>query len=181
MSANLGRSIGKHRGTFAAGGWFWYLGGVLVLAGIVGLTRINNPPPGQTAGSIAMTALAGAVAGALCLLMPISRWRQSVEVFEHGFVWTHMLGARTVARADIAGVELLTKYTKMGSVTKVIVALRSGRRVTLTGLENPEQLSNFLRATPAPAAQAWAPPGAAPAPAWVPPGGVPGGWRPPGT
>jgi hypothetical protein len=181
MSANLGRSISKHRGTVAAGGWFWYVGGVLVLAGVVGLARLGSPPPGQTAAEVGTTGLAGLVAGALCLLMPISRWRQCVEVFERGFVWTHLFGARTVTRTDIAGVELLTKHTRMGSVTKVIATLRSGQRITLAGLEDPAQLSNFLRAAPAPNVQAWVPPGAAPAPAWGPPGAAPGGWRPPGT
>jgi len=181
MITNLGQSISKHRGTFGAGGLFWYLGGLAVLAGLIALARVVSPAPGQTAAETAMTGLAALVVGALCLLMPVSRWRQSVEVFEHGFVWTHLLGARTVARADIAGVELLTSHTRMGSVTKVTVSLRSGKEITLAGLENAVQLANFLRSAPPPAVQPWAPPGAAPATAWTPPGAAPGGWRPPGT
>jgi hypothetical protein len=92
-----------------------------------------------------LTGVAGLIAGALCLLMPLARLRQTVEVLEHGFVWKRLVGERIVLRSDIAGIELLAIHRKIGSVTKVIVKLRTGGKLALAGLDNPQRLANSLR------------------------------------
>ncbi len=199
---NLGQSLSKHRGTFGGGGWLWYLGGVFELGALVTLVKIVNVPPGQSAASIAGNALILMGVGAALLIFPVLRLKQTVEVFEHGFVWTRLIGTRIVPRTAIEEARVLTETDRMGSITRVITTLRDGEEITMSGLEGAEQLANFLRpvatqpANRGVPAQPWSPPNAAaPVQPWSPPnaeapaqgwsqpnpGAAPGGWKPPGT
>jgi hypothetical protein len=166
MQVNLGQPISKHPGTFGAGGWLWYVAAVLIFGGVAALFRMGSPPPGQAALDMVVTGAVGIGVGGLLLLLPLARLRQSVEVFEHGFVWKRMFGTQVVPRSEITNVELLTVNRNMGAITKVTVTLRMGQSLCLAGLQNAQQLANFLG------------PAGVPAPAAAP---VSGGWRPPGT
>jgi hypothetical protein len=188
MSGSLGRPVAVHKGTFAAGMPWWYVGGVLVVSAIVCVVR---QPKDLPADPIVM-ALVSIVGGAICLIVPIMRLRQTVTVFENGFVWNHLFGTRTISRADIAGAEMKIERTVKngqvtGTTTKVIVTLRGGKELSIVGVNDPGQLVGLLQqSSQAPAAYLGASPGA---PGWAPPsGGAPpaggynppaGGWQPP--
>jgi hypothetical protein len=176
---DLGRSIAVHRGTFSAGGWFWYIGGVLLLAGVVGPIRaVVAPTPDQVQmglGQVFVMAGAALVIGALVLIVPILRWRQQVELFENGFVWTSLMGMKSVTRDQVRGVQLTRYRSKMGIYEKVAVTLADGRKVSISGVDQAEQLANLIGAS-----GRSAPVAAAPAQGWPAPA-VGGGWRPPGT
>ncbi len=175
---NLGRSIAVHRGTFSAGGWGWYIGGVLLLAAVVGpLRAVVAPTPDQVRmGMEGVLAMAGValVAGMLVLIVPVLRWRQQVELFEGGFVWTGLTGVRSVTGDQVRGVELIHHRSRRGTRTEVKVALADGRKMSISGVDRAEQLANIIGAFGRPA-----PVAAAPAPGWSAPGA--GAWRPPGT
>lgn len=176
---DLGRSIAVHRGTLAAGGWGWYLGGILLLAGVVGPIRaVVAPTPDQVRmGMDQVLIMAGValVAGTLVLVLPVLRWRQEVELFERGFVWTSLTGMKSASRDQVRGVELTRYRNRMGTREVVAVTLADGRKLSITGVDRAEQLANVIGAF----GRAPAPP-AAPAQGWSPP--VAGaGWRPPGT
>jgi hypothetical protein len=55
----LGRSLSVHTGTFGAGGWLWYVGAILVLAGfsnlaqVAGLTGNQAGPPASVGAAAA--------------------------------------------------------------------------------------------------------------------------------
>jgi len=172
MGNDLGRSIAVHRGTFGAGGYLWYIGGILAVAGVVSLLRVPSPPPGQTAVEAALTGVAGIFAGAVPLLIAWNRLRQTVEVFERGFVWTRLIGTRVEPRSDVVKTEIVTVRSRRQSYSKVVVTLTDSRELNLRGLEYPEQLANLLGPVPRSLANYAAPDGNAVAP---------GSWRPPGT
>ncbi|MGC4087978.1 MAG: hypothetical protein QM756_08785 [Polyangiaceae bacterium] len=177
-SANLGRSIAVHRGKFSAGGWFWYIGGLLVVAGIYGPIHALVAPSAQEAkaglGSAFMTGGIALVIGLVVLIVPLMRWRQQVELFEHGFVWKKLLGTDTVARDQVRNLKSTRHITRMGTYVEVEVTLTSGRELSISGVEEPEQLANIIGSYARPLAQP-----AAAAPGWAPPAAT--GWRPPGT
>ncbi len=185
---DFGAPLRSHRGTFAAGGWLWYLGGVSLLAGFFMLlpdtpssTRLPNSPPPPVATfaermSLATWAFGAAVA---FLALPVLRLRQVVEVHEFGFVWRRLLrGPRRVHRGDVTGVTL---ESSRSNVT-VVVARRKGFDLRMVGLKDADQLARFVAPL--------APPPAAPAAplsegaddtrgqsaAWVP-----GSWQPPAS
>jgi hypothetical protein len=163
MNSNLGRSISTHRGTFSSGGMLWYLGAIFVLSGIVSFVK---PPAGYSPSDVVLIGVGGLVAGTGCLFVAFSRLRQTVEIFEHGFVWTRLTGAKTVMRSDVTDSKVVTVVTrKRGTSVRVVVSLRSGRELKMVGLENPTQLASLL----GPASGGMSPPAAS------------GGWRPPGT
>ncbi|HTQ02535.1 MAG TPA: hypothetical protein VMI54_01720 [Polyangiaceae bacterium] len=174
---DFGRRITVHRGTFSAGGWAWYIGGLLLLASVVGpLRAVVAPTPDQVRmgfDDVLLTAGAALVLGLLVLIVPVLRWRQQVELFENGFVWTGLTGTRSIGRDQVRGVELIRHRSKMGVRTEIKVTLTDGRRLSVSGVDQPEQLANVIGTfgRPAPAA-------VAPTPGWSAPAG---GWRPPGT
>jgi hypothetical protein len=169
----LGQRVSLHRGTFGAGGWLWYIAGLLVLSGVLGLGK------GGLAGD-SQQALSGVAAlgiGAVVLIVPLLRWRQSVEVFERGFVWQRLYGTLQVAREDIRSATMITHHGRQGTRVEVKVDLASGSDCSIVGVEQPEQLVNLLRAAPPShphVAAARAPEGSQQA--WGP-----GGWKPPST
>jgi len=156
----LGPSLSVHRGTIGAGGWLWYVGAVLVASGVMALVK------GQLAGAALGTGI-----GALLLALPVYRWRQQLEVFENGFVWSRIGGRTLVTRAEVSGTELLAHRSRTGQHVELVVHLAGGRALSIAGLEGAEQARAFIDRRPAAAPPAGAAPG------WEPPAA---GWRPPG-
>lgn len=175
---DLGRGIAVHRGTVSAGGWGWYVGGVLLLAGVVGPIRaVVAPTPDQVRmGLDQVLIMAGValVAGFLVLILPVLRWRQQVELFENGFVWTSLTGVKSVTRDQVGGVRLIQHRSKMGIRTEIEVTLADGRKLSVSGVDQADQLANVIGAFARPQ-----PVAAAATPGWSAPAA--GGWRPPGT
>jgi hypothetical protein len=166
---DLGRSLSLHRGKFSSGGWLWYLGGLLLLGAIAQLAQLAGltTPTRGGEGSLGMAA-ASFAGGALLLLSPVLRWRQQVELFEGGFVWSRLTGQVAVRRSDVQRTEIITHHSRMGTHDEVIVHLAGGRELSMSGLSHAEQLANMLSAS--------ARPMSVPARA-----ATPGGWRPPGA
>jgi hypothetical protein len=167
------RLLAVHHGQFSAGGWWWYVGAVLLVAAVVNVASpaVGLAEPDAWDSALGYAALS-AVAGVLCLVAPVRRWRQRVEVFDDGFVWTRLLGTRRVRRDQVRGVRHIEHIGRAGRYTEVEVRLDGGRMLSIAGIGNAEQLANIL------AAFAQSPSAAAPAPrGWTPP--APGGWTPP--
>ena len=170
----FGRSLSLHRGTFASGGWLWYIGAVLLAAGVFNLLHAAGVPlptrtPIKSAPIESLAMAAGSfVFGALLLIVPVLRWRQQVELFEGGFIWNRLISRVTVARSEVRGTELITHHSRSGSHVEVVVHLADGRELSLSGLSGADQLANMLTAYARPLIQ----------PAMA---AAPGAWRPPGT
>jgi len=147
-NSNLGQLVARHNGTFVAGGTLWYIGGILVASGIVSFV---HPTPGLSGSDAVLIGVGGLVAGAVCLFVALLRLRQTVEVFEQGFVWTRLIGTVTVARSDVADAKVVTTVVRkngqnVGSTTKVVISLRNGKTIKMNGLEKPSQLASALAA-----------------------------------
>lgn len=172
---DLGQRISVHRGRVGAGGWLWYLGALCLASGVLGLARGG---PGNGAERV-QTSLAALGVGVVLLIVPILRWRQMVEVFEHGFVWTRLLGVVRVARPEIRDATLIRHRSRQGTREEVKVELVSGKAYSIVGVEQADQLVNLLRArAPNPASEQR--PGSS-APGSPAPGWSPGAWKPPGS
>jgi len=165
----FGRSLSLHRGTFSSGGWLWYIGAVLLAAGVLNLAQavgLSVPTKGASTGTLGM-ALGCFVGSFLLLIVPVTRWRQQVELFEGGFVWSRLTGKLTVPRNEVQGTQLITHHSRSGTHVEVVVQLASGRELSMSGLSQADQLANMLTAYARP-----------PAPPVM--AGTAGGWRPPG-
>jgi hypothetical protein len=171
------RPLAAHHGQFSAGGWSWYVGGILLLAAVANLVNGNPRGPAGAASAASPASALGyaalsALAGILFLVMPVLRWRQRVDVFDDGFVWTRLLGTRSVRRDEVRGVRRIDHISRSVRYTEVEVQLDGGRTLSISGIENAEQLANMLVAfaqspsAPAAGARGWTPP-------------APGGWTPP--
>ncbi|MEO8902747.1 MAG: hypothetical protein ABI488_12010 [Polyangiaceae bacterium] len=173
----LGRRVSLHRGSFAAGGWSWYLAGICLVAGVLGLVHgVAGDSQQLVTGALALGV------GIVLLIMPVLRWKQSVEVFERGFVWTRLSGTVQVAREEIRNVTLITHRSRQGTRVEVKVDLTNGKTRSIVGVQQPEQLANLLRAAPSSSPQDFAPNTVvAGAPGSPQQGWAPGGWKPPGT
>ena len=179
----LGQRVSMHRGTIGAGGWAWYLGAMAILSGLVGIGRgglalVN----GGNTEPLPVGAAALAV-GLVLLIVPMSRWRQSVEVFEGGLVWTRLYGVVRAQREQVQSARLIRHRNRNGSHDEVEIDLAGGKSLSIVGVEGSDQLCNFLRAwsagsVPGPVAERSVgsvrarDPGA---------GWSPGGWKPPGS
>ncbi|UJR87313.1 MULTISPECIES: hypothetical protein [Sandaracinus] len=138
-----GRPVGEHSGRFGAGGWLWYIGGILVAAGVMNtgqgaLALFGGAPDALT--KIGMGVVAGAI-GAAILLVAVMRWRQHVVVYERGLVYAKLLGQQQVAFADVTRVELVREHSKMGTDETIHIALRDGREVSIGSVTNIDQLA----------------------------------------
>ncbi|HEY6722644.1 MAG TPA: hypothetical protein VI197_01395 [Polyangiaceae bacterium] len=169
----FGQRLSLHQGTFAAGGWLWYIGAILLLSGVLTLAQlagVASPSQGAAASGSALGALGMAaacfIAGALLLIVPVLRWRQQVELFEGGFVWRRLTGQLAVPKHEVHSTELITHHSRSGTHVEVIVHLTSGRELSMSGLSQADQLANLITAYARPAPQAALPV-------------APGGWRPP--
>ena len=146
-----GRLIGSYRGSFRAGGSAWYIGAVLVLAGVVQAGKLALGLTTAKAGETAMSmdgvgvAIGGFVAGACVLLVCLNRWRQRLEVYEGAYVHRSLLGNRTVASSDIASVKLVTRHTRMSTHDRISVTLRNGRTHTIVGISEGNRVTRTLQ------------------------------------
>lgn len=169
----FGRSLSLHRGTFASGGWLWYIGAILLLAGAANLAELvgvalpsqGAPASGGATGALGMAA-ACFVVGALLLIVPVLRWRQQVELFEGGFIWSRLTGKLAVPKHEVRRTELITHHSRSGTHVEVIVHLASGRELSMSGLSQADQLANLITAYARPMIEPAMPAAA-------------GGWRPP--
>ena len=191
-SDNGSRSIA---GRSARARWLWYIGAVLLLSGVVGVGRGAWSLITVGEAGYLGTGIIALLIAPLLLIVPILRWRQTVEVFERGLVHQRLLGTAIIRREEVRSVQWIRHTSRQGSHDEVDIALASGRSHSMVGIDAPEQLCNFVRAwTQAPVAQApvgWQPPpqgGWQPPPPQAPPqqpppqgGWTPGGWRPPGS
>jgi hypothetical protein len=146
--SSLGRPISTHRGTLGAGGWLWYVGGILILSAFLAVYRfmqvlVLGSPFAQAGDTLGTAALSFAIGTAL-LVVPVLRWRQSVELCEDGLVWRRMFGSRTLRRDEIAGARMVQHHSRMGSYTEVEVELRAGGSFSIKGVDRPEQLRNAI-------------------------------------
>jgi hypothetical protein len=157
MSNELGARVSTHAGTIAAGGWWWYIGGVLLVSGVLGAAK----------GDFGALAVASAVALAV-LVLPVLRWKQRVDVYERGLVWTRLLGPVTIGAKEVVDTTLTRNIGRMGETLELEIELANGKTHTLVGLEGTDQIRSFVvawTARPEPAEvtatarSAWAPPG----------------------
>jgi hypothetical protein len=174
----FGQRVSTHRGTFGAGGWLWYLAFIFLLSGLVSLAKAGAAGDwGQ-----ALTGVTALGVGVIVLIVPVLRWQQSVDFFEHGFVWKRLYGVLQVAREDIRSATMITHHGRQGTRTELKVDLVSGKSLSIVGVEQPEQLVNLLRTPPPTGPHAsFNAALAAHAPEGPQPGWGPGGWKPPGT
>jgi hypothetical protein len=165
----LGRSLSVHTGTFGAGGWLWYVGAILVLAGFANLAEVAGLT-GKQSGPTASVGVAAAcfVIGVLVLIVPVLRWRQRVELFERGFVWQRLTGQRSFQRDDVRRAELVQHTSRSGTHMEVLVHQTDGSELSMSGLSHSDQLANLLRAYAQPSGQPGGTKGVA-ANGWAPP------------
>ncbi|MGV3619835.1 MAG: hypothetical protein ACO1OB_03405 [Archangium sp.] len=143
-----------HRGSFMAGGWLWYVGGLLIISGILALPK----------GTVAM-GIVTVLIGLGCLVMPVLRWKQTLEFDDTGFTWTQLTGVQKFSRADVKQVTLIRHHSRMGFYEELQVELNDGRELSITGVERAEEAANLLHAmtsrSPAPReSTGWKAPGA---------------------
>lgn len=113
---------------------YWYIGGILVVAGVVNAVR----------GEVAM-GLVAALAGLVVLVWPALRWKQELTITTDGFTWTRpVLGTRTVKADEVKKVTLVTHHTRMGVHQEVKVDLKDGQTVSIVGVEQAEQAANLI-------------------------------------
>jgi hypothetical protein len=147
----FGRMVGQHAGRFAAGGWLWYLGAILSAAGVMNFfqgARVAIGGDLSNGGTtIAMGVVAGLI-GAAILAVAVMRWRQSVDVFERGLVHTKLLGNVEVAFADVGGIELVRRHSRMGTTETLYLKMRSGGEVSIGSVTDIEQLASMVRNAP---------------------------------
>jgi hypothetical protein len=178
MNNGLGRPLSIHRGKFSAGGSAWYIGGVLVVAGLVGIVQGLLGKGLEHSG----IGLVGLVIGLVVLLLPLARWKQTLEIFENGFVWKRLFGTTTVTRDQIVAAKYKQFNEKLNTVLEFSIELNGGKLLVVVGIDQAEQAANLLAASSAGPSSAsdggsgWTPPSApATGPAgtgWTPPGGA---------
>lgn len=174
---DLGRSLSRHPGTFMAGGWLWYISGLLIVAAALGAGRallmllgLAAMDPNNSPISALLTAALGGFIGLLCAIVPVLRWRQSLEIFEGGLVWTRLIGDKTWPRSQLKKVRHVTHHSRQGTSYEVEITLTDGSIHGIVGLDQSQQAANLVHQViglPAPATTGALPMGT--------------GWRPPGA
>lgn len=118
-----------------AGGWLWYLGGLLIISGVMSLPR----------DAVAM-GLVTILIGAGCLVIPVLRWKQTLEIDEAGLTWTRLNGVVKVPREQLKNVTLIHHHGRMGAHDEVEVVLTDGRTLSINGVERAEEAANLVHA-----------------------------------
>jgi len=174
MRSQLGQKLAVHGGSLSAGGWLWYIGGLCALGTLAGVYHaitflFSDTPNTEAVG----TGVLCAIACPLVLIVPVTRWRQSVAIFEQGLVWTRLVGTTTISRSDVVSVELIHHRGRRQATQydEVAIQLCDGRSISINGIEHAAQVFNFVRAWAEPR------PTQSRAAAWAPP--APGVWAPP--
>ena len=140
----MGKRLSQHRGGVAAGGWLWYVALLCVLASASGLAGVGTAAK-QSFAERAPASLGALVLGLSFLVVPLLRWRQRVEIFERGLVWSRLYGTVRITADQVRGVSWHKLQTRRGSHDVVKIELTGGRRHSIVGLSEPEKLVNFLR------------------------------------
>jgi hypothetical protein len=149
--AGLGRRVAVHEANFAAGGWLWYVGAISLLSGVAWLVA-----PAKTLGAShgvptrpverLFMAIVALVVGAACTFVATYRWKQTVEIYERGFVWRRLSGPVIVHRSEMVSANKEVWQSRLVTVVSVVVALRDERELTLRGFPDPDKLESDLRA-----------------------------------
>jgi hypothetical protein len=124
----------------AAGGAFWFAGIALFVSAALNLANGSMPA--------AALALIGAAA---FLVLPLSRWRQRLDVFEQGLVWHGLIGARRLPRAQIYSATFSQRWRHKQRLDEVRLETAEGAVIWI-GLERPSELCELIRVWAAPAA-----------------------------
>jgi hypothetical protein len=169
MNEQYGPSLSTHRGTIGAGGWLWYVVGLLVLGIGASLVRAVSGLASPAAAAANADALPAALM-CVCMLpfalaIPLLRWRQQLEIFQNGYVWTRLIGVKQGARGSIAKVTQVQHIGRSGNHIELRVELRSGGELSIAGVERADQAANLL------ANLTQVAPSGPPQPAWAPPQG----------
>jgi hypothetical protein len=83
------------------------------------------------------------VLGALVLLPILVRWRQSVDLFEHGFVWKRITRTLTIRRDQIRSVARSLRKTRYEEYVVLDIELSHGK-VRIAGLTRGDELADQL-------------------------------------
>lgn len=138
--------------------------------GVLGVAGVLTPVPGHSPVETLVMGLISLVACPLLLVVPVMRWRQALEIFEGGVVWTRLIGVTTWPRTQLRAVRHVTHRSRQGSSVEVEVTLADGTVHGVVGLEQSDQAANLIHqiiqgpapmASAAPASTGWRPPGAA--------------------
>lgn len=142
---DFGTLIWVHRGRFSSGGWLGYLGLALLLLGLFGIAKASFTESPERGGQPLRLEVLALPFGALCLLRPIHRWRQSVAVYERGFIWTRLDKTVRVPRESVRRAKWTQRTGPLGPYDELEIELISGP-LSIQGIDQPEQLCNLLNA-----------------------------------
>jgi hypothetical protein len=148
MTNAFGRAIATHRGAFTAGGWLWYVGGILIASGVLPLVSGTMP----MVEALGAAALACSIGG-LLVLVAAMRWRQSLVLYERGLVLTRLLRPTvTIDAGDVASVEHWTAHGSAGAHSTAVVHRKSGRTLEMSHLHGSDQIVAIVRSWTRPSA-----------------------------
>ncbi len=135
METQFGARLATHRGSPLAASVLAYVG---VLFWIGAGAQLLEAHAEQ---GVLLAAL-----GTCLWWIPLLRWRQSLEVFEHGFVWHRLWGTLRIADREVMGAELIDHQGRIGYYQEVAVTLVDGRALSIKGLMGADQVRNLLLA-----------------------------------
>lgn len=145
---DLGPVISEHQGRIAAGGIGWYIGGLMFGASIVGVFK------SLIAGAFSevLYMLVFAIGTGLWLFWLFAKWKQSLTIYQHGFVHRRVVGApRTVRFDEVNQVEVYRQASRQSLHTKglhveVTLYLRAGGTLVLSNdIADIEQLAVYAQ------------------------------------
>ena len=139
---DLGQSLSVHRGSLDFRGWLLQLGVVGLFAGTSGLAGIGSK---QTLAARAPASVGMLLLGLALLVVPLLHWRQRVEIFERGLIWSRLFATVRIAAEQVENVSWIKPQPNQSSHDAVKLVLSNGQQYTLIGLAQSEQLVNFLR------------------------------------
>jgi hypothetical protein len=141
----LGRMVSQHQGRMLAGGWLIYIGLILVASGCLALVKMAQGEEAVPGGGDPLVIAAGFAIGALFLFISYRRWKQSLTVYEGGFVWARGRRERAVRWDEVADYNALTTHSRNGASYELTVRTRDGKTLVLTdAIENVQQLHGYL-------------------------------------
>jgi hypothetical protein len=138
MDSRLGAQLARHRGTLRFGGYLQYLGLLCTGLGVVGLVEGVT---GSGGSGTALDGVYGLVVGTLALIPTVARWRQQVDVHEHGFVWRRLTGTRTVLGSEIRSLRRINvSSVATGGYQEAEITLTSGKVLSINAVEDVQRL-----------------------------------------
>jgi hypothetical protein len=132
VDSRLGAHLACHRGTFRFGGYLQYLGLLCLGLGVIGLLEGSGT---------ALDGLYGLVVGALLLTRTVLRWRQRVDVHQHGFVWRQLTGTRTVLSTEIRSLRRIDVMSVgQGNFQQAEITLTNKKVLTINAVQDVQRL-----------------------------------------